>query len=336
MNPIYTCKYCLKSIERKNKFSESGHLAVCVDWKKWKEINFSYDNLNKLYIVEQHSLPELQEIFGLKSVSSIHKALKRLGFPIRSCKESVPNRDKKIAKTNLARYGDENVLGGKSPVRKRMLEDLYIKYNVGNVFELEYVKDKIKKFWQINYGVDYISQCKEFRDKQLASFQKKYNLISPLQLADFNKGKYRISSIHKKVYQFLIDYDIRCSNEFFLSDGYTKNKYYWFDIHFDEPNLIKLLIEVNGDHVHANPKIYKETDLVDIIYHKNITAKEIWEHDLKKKNFAESMGYKVIYLWESDIRHNFLQVKNDLKSLIKEYYEDNQDPFSKKIGFLSI
>ena len=54
-----------------------------------------------------------------------------------------------------------------------------------------------------------------------------------------------------------------------------------FDFYLPDYNI---LIEVNGDNIHANPEIFKETD---ILVPSKLTAKEIWERDKKKIDFAK-------------------------------------------------
>ena len=38
------------------------------------------------------------------------------------------------------------------------------------------------------------------------------------------------------------------------------------------------------------------------IHHNDIKVDDIWADDAKKKRLAESKGYSVIYLWESDMK----------------------------------
>ncbi len=62
----------------------------------------------------------------------------------------------------------------------------------------------------------------------------------------------------------------------------------------------KVLIEVQGDYWHANPAIYKADDFFANAGN-GMTAAEIWKRDAEKKQHAESKGFKVVYLWESDL-----------------------------------
>lgn len=61
------------------------------------------------------------------------------------------------------------------------------------------------------------------------------------------------------------------------------------------------IIEFNGDLWHANPKIYKK----DFIIPKcNITAEQKWQIDDKKIKLAESHGYKILVIWESEYKED--------------------------------
>lgn len=62
----------------------------------------------------------------------------------------------------------------------------------------------------------------------------------------------------------------------------------------------KILIEFNGDYWHCNPSQYNET-----YYHEVMkkTAKEIWQYDNNKILGAESIGYKVFTIWESELEY---------------------------------
>ena len=60
------------------------------------------------------------------------------------------------------------------------------------------------------------------------------------------------------------------------------------------PNIV---IECQGDYWHANPKAYKETDIL----YAGMTAESIWKRDEYKDTLARKHGYTVIPLWESDI-----------------------------------
>ena len=61
------------------------------------------------------------------------------------------------------------------------------------------------------------------------------------------------------------------------------------------------MIEFNGDYWHCNPKKFKH-DFFN--KSKKMTAQQIWDNDKKKIETAESQGYKVLTIWESDWKIN--------------------------------
>ena len=69
-------------------------------------------------------------------------------------------------------------------------------------------------------------------------------------------------------------------------------------------------IEVQGDFWHCNPKIYDKP--IAKIQKDNLI------NDSFKLNFAQLMGFQVIYIWEYDLKHNR---KNSLKELLEKISE---------------
>jgi very-short-patch-repair endonuclease len=71
-----------------------------------------------------------------------------------------------------------------------------------------------------------------------------------------------------------------------------------------------LIIEVDGDFHHVNPKIYKEA-----IYE---TQKLTIKNDTKKNEIAYRSGYKLLRFWESDILNNPQKVITELLAEINK------------------
>lgn len=63
-------------------------------------------------------------------------------------------------------------------------------------------------------------------------------------------------------------------------------------------HITKRAIEYNGDFWHFNPKIYDEN------YKCKIDVKSVWKRDKEKIDEAESKGWKIFILWESDYKLN--------------------------------
>jgi len=127
------------------------------------------------------------------------------------------------------------------------------------------------------YGVENVWQC-------IDDFIKEYG----------KRSKY--SKLNERISEILNLSGIQFEQEFRIKyELDDKLKWKFFDF-----RIGKILIEVNGDYWHANPTKYEKND----IFHFpkiELTARDIWEIDKYKKQIAESNGYKVIYLWESDI-----------------------------------
>ncbi len=126
-------------------------------------------------------------------------------------------------------------------------------------------------------------------------------------------GKHsKISSLNKKLYSILeyekIDYVPEYSIKYRDTNGKSRWKSY-------DAKVGNLLIEVNGDYWHANPAVYTENQLFCFPGDNNISAKDIWQLDIYKKEIAESQGYELITIWESELK-NELDVTEKIKNSI--------------------
>lgn len=73
---------------------------------------------------------------------------------------------------------------------------------------------------------------------------------------------------------------------------------YKLDILFKELNLV---VEFNGTYWHCDPRFYEK----DYFNHKKkLKAEDIWRYDNRRKLFLESLGYKIIVVWEHDYNSN--------------------------------
>lgn len=83
--------------------------------------------------------------------------------------------------------------------------------------------------------------------------------------------------------------------EFFLASGTE----YFYSYDFCIPSQ-KLIIEFHGEHVHPNPKMTKEQWDAWVHCWSRKSADDCREEDVKKIELAESKGFKVIEVFESD------------------------------------
>jgi len=191
---------------------------------------------------------------------------------------------------------------------------------------------KYKKTCLDKYGVDNVSKLKIIKDKKkekhanLIKFKDKFeNLHNMFLNNEINipnnfmdaSVKKEIKRIHDEYYHYWLgltdeqkDYMLdkgtiletritTCLDK--LNISYTKRFVMgkkFFDIRI---NNTMILIDVNSDFWHANPLVYKERDKLKFPF-KRVIALSIWNKDKSKKEIAESWGYKVVYIWESDIK----------------------------------
>lgn len=109
------------------------------------------------------------------------------------------------------------------------------------------------------------------------------------------------TSIERTVKSLLEELNIEYKFQFHLQNGPTKKDRRIYDFYIPAHNLI---IEVNGDYWHSNPKTLKKL---------NNTQKKIRIRDKEKKKLAKDRGLKIMYIWELDIEKNLSKVKRRLQ-----------------------
>lgn len=190
-------------------------------------------------------------------------------------RENVKNKVKSaIKQTNIEYYINR---GMSEEEAKQAL------HNRQSTFSLEkcikkYGSEKGKLVWQ------------ERQDKWITTLYNKFNKnwIAQSEIAK--------EFINKLMLKLNITDKNKCT-ELSLRDNKNK-KTYSFDFYYNN-----ILIEFNGDYWHGNPKIYSSNKVFSR-HGNDLKITDIWSRDKKKKEFAESLGYKVITIWESDYYHN--------------------------------
>ena len=137
---------------------------------------------------------------------------------------------------------------------------------------------------------------KKINEKRKATCLKKYGVDTVFGIC---KRAASISSLSKRVKRIL---DLHPEVEYIqeLRINFTERKEYR-DFRAYDFAFGKVILELNGDFFHANPKIYKAEDIITI-RHVPHTAQSIWNDDEVKRRLAESRGYQVVYLWECDMK----------------------------------
>ncbi len=80
---------------------------------------------------------------------------------------------------------------------------------------------------------------------------------------------------------------------------------------FIEPNIC---IFIDGDFWHANPDKYKNPNK---IIRRNKTVGDVWAYDIKINHELNKLGYRVIRIWESDIKKDSNIIAKNILNLIR-------------------
>lgn len=75
-----------------------------------------------------------------------------------------------------------------------------------------------------------------------------------------------------------------------------------------------ILLEVHGDYWHANPLYYGDES-----GKKTLNTRQLFKRsqDVKKKDFAEEYGYRIFYLWETEVKNNVFCIIDKIEEIIE-------------------
>lgn len=123
---------------------------------------------------------------------------------------------------------------------------------------------------------------------------------------------FKQTKIEKMVEDFLLKNEIAFEKEVVVVNSPEEVKIYGYrNFRYDFEILNKnIFLEINGDYWHANPNLFAKEALGDI-------QKKNTLRDVVKKLKAESINYRVIYFWESDLK------KFGAEALLKEIKDEN-------------
>ena len=313
------CPFC------KNKVEPSRHIYTCKENAvslskeeiKFRYLQYNFPELTKellieLYIEDNQSLPDIRKCYGIdfKSILFLldHYAIKK-----RTHLESVNEISQpKIKKTCLKRYGTTNVLSKGTSIYKKKQQSIIDRFGVDNPFKSEEINKLFQnndEFWFNRYGLtstEYRSKERKREWDNKTDEQKNEWLEKSIYSSKYHKEKgVHTSSLETRVSKILLDSNITYTTQFKIGI-----KSYDFLL-----NDIKIIVEVNGDYWHCNPNMYKADDVVNFPYGK-ITAQERWDRDMKKHRLAVDKGYRILYIWEDEIRKR--KTDKELKDFIIE------------------
>lgn len=198
------------------------------------------------------------------------------------------NIQNKIKEIVLERYGVENVSHILAVQKKISIQQ----YGENNSFYgskhndvvLQKISDASKMAWQNN-------DIRRSSFKKIMHDVRKKNWQDPVYRKTILQGNLngKHSKLHRKI-----------SEELGLKKMGFESEKVIFRYRVDEVNFEKkIIVEINGDYIHANPNKYNADDLI-IVRKSQYLAKDKWQYDLKRKEALEALGFKVFVVWQSD------------------------------------
>lgn len=309
----YFCPFC------GNELSRNGihHIYSC----KKNIQQLSKDDIRMLYIrynfgdeiiggiVEDYtndfSLPMLKEKYGV-DYKTIQFILNKNGITIRGISESAKliSQDK-YKKTCMERYGVENISQLKETKEKKA-KTFEEHYGVDNIWRLSSYNKMCAELYPEEHE-EHMKKLHNGRNEYFknATAEEKTNRLQKMYASQAENGVYN-SKLELRVCKIFEDLGLSYTRQFHLKGYKHPYDFYLCDS--------KIIFEVNGDFWHANPLMYEETDVLNFPKKKQ-AVKDIWERDKKHIEKANECGYKVIVLWEKDIRK---MTDDELKGKIVE------------------
>lgn len=261
--------------------------------------------------------------------------VKRFGYPLcKECGKESGFYERSVPKTYCSPQCSGNNSGfSLEKTQLKIKEALIEKYGVNNVSKLDIVKSKISDFHKSRCYKPVSQDTKQkignsskerWKNKEYRSLMsnieysidererrslwlKKKHLDPVFREKIFKNSKNRLTKLHQK-----IRYEMNLDELGFISEQQILR--YFVDELNEEK---KVIVEIYGDHPHANPVKYGPDDLVRLVG-QSYTATEKWEMDEIRKQRLESAGYKVFVIWESDDLH---LKKEQLRAILRSKIE---------------
>ena len=302
-----TCQYCCKTYgTRLGLFRHlSRHcrqMPTELEDRWLTAVGIVYDQrlnsriaLEDLYVKQRLSISEIAGVLGCDHLL-VHRAFLRHGITKRSQSASRQISQPKIELTCLERYGKINPLSSGTYVFRNRNETVRERYGVENVFQSPDIQRRIiaqmrnggyakrRKTFMRRFGVTTNLDRPGIREKAVKSLTS--NRV---------KGRY-ISRLNTRCYEVLRSRNIEFEPEFILR---TEHRTFAYDV-----KVNNTLLELNGDHWHANPARFKADDLV-MIPGGSYLARDKWQSDHEKHKAAQDRGFTIKVLWESDLKSDF-------------------------------
>ncbi len=289
------------SEEHKRKIGKSNAIALKIFWQNNPEHKNKLPQLQKGNIPWNKGLTKETDVRVASISKSSGKTLKRLfkegklkawnkGFKMWKNKKhpmlGINQSEESKKKMSENKKGKITWMKGKHhSVKTKKLISEYHKSNPNyGMGGKKHSKKTLKKMSNSQIGINYMQRHGEKKAKELKEIIKKNRSKQIFPLVD--------TSIELKIQDFLTTLKVEFVTHKYMN---IKNSYQC-DIFVPSLNLV---IECDGDFFHMNPNKYSPEDKT---FKNSMTAKERWALDNTRTKQLLEKGYKVIRIWENEIR----------------------------------
>lgn len=219
---------------------------------------------------------------------------------------SKPEIQSAIRKVVRERYGVDNI---------SKLPNIQVKISQANIGRIVVVSDETRRKHSINskkmWADPDTKECLKAAIKQGTNTPEERERRSKFQKDRMNNPEYveklfgtcwgKLSKLHQR---FRIELELDKLG--FVSEQIIGNRLV-DELHPER----KIVIEINGDYIHANPKRFKAEDIIRIPG-EAYTAQEKWKRDQCKLEYLRNKGYRVYVVWESDVLEHWKELLKNL------------------------
>lgn len=205
-----------------------------------------------------------------------------------------PEVKKKKEETSLKNFGVTHAM--KLDKYKLIFAEMRGVLHVNDLNELFFRNNFVKNN---RFLVDKCSEYFNIHNERILFYKKKFN-IKEQNLYKTLKTQ-QLFFDHLNNLNIIYDYRVKYKNKKFRPDGY-------------DPKT-NTIYEFLGDYWHGNPEVFNLNEINPSCYK---TFKQLNEETFKRFDEIRSLGYKIIYIWESDfIKNN--KIKENWRSKMVEY-----------------
>lgn len=209
-------------------------------------------------------------------------------------------------KAKITRKGSGNPMYNKTPWNNGQTKETHasvMKSSISNTGKI--IPDEAKAKMSESAKKRLVHGHTGHKHSEAARKKMSESTIRRMKNGDF---KHTITKPHIKMCSILTELDISYEEEYNIG-------HWLFDIYIPEYNL---LIEVDGDYFHSNPKIYPNGPQTK-------TQKINYARDISKNNFCIKNNLTLLRFWECDILQSSELIKEKLCNLRKSYQSEKSE-----------